>query len=790
MKSIKRILMTSGLLFAVGVLVHPSRTSAQGGQTPGHPIGKITTQGDLIIMELDEGVIPTANLFDLSRHTLRFTKDGTGYRAENLPVEWDSEFGTQLTGAQVVLHNFTFPFSGKTWDTLSVGQTGSITFVGGLPLGARAGGAAGAGARAGAPAAAGAVGGRGAAGGQGGSGRGGGVTIDRFAQLREAASTIMNTVPAICVFMKPRMTGQRYVKELADRVVITWTLTEPSGGIFDFTWVPTVNRFQAVLRRDGSIDLSYDQLAAQDAIVGIYPVVNAGVDRPIATVTDAADAKVAAHLDLRSVKVSTVDGLFLKVTFETRGPVLPEGDPQLAGVTYRVHFDADKPFPAAFDTTDDDVVWTIRGGAAFGRGGGGGGGGAGGRGAGGGGTRYTASGPGVSPAVKMLGNTISLQGTLPAAFTGVTQVALSADVVATPQTAPPTPAPTTSLGPQPSPLTPSVSDQAGPRTVTLSGIWNPSVDLSAATKTDGPYPILYEGFHFAALPRTADMACTVIRALGDKFDFFAWYSDFRVDNQEAGTPSTGPRGGNVTGIGEGSGRGQTYCSDGRLQWQFVQPVYIGSNQGQERSPDGRITGYNLGMSQIGHELGHRWTADATAKVGAETIPLGPTHWARGLQAPAAFPYRRPTEASAMGGGVWQDNYDGTFTQLDDDFFVPATGYSHLDLYLMGFISAAEVPDFFILRNLVRAGSDARGRPIYRGDRTTVTIQDVIASLGPRVPAVEDAQKKFNTGIVAIVLHGATPSRELIERANGLGAAWVDYWATITGHRASMTTVPR
>ena len=63
----------------------------------------------------------------------------------------------------------------------------------------------------------------------------------------------------------------------------------------------------------------------------------------------------------------------------------------------------------------------------------------------------------------------------------------------------------------------------------------------------------------------------------------------------------------------------------------------------------------------------------------------------------------------MGGGVWQDNYDGTFTQLDDDYYVPATGWSYLDLYLMGMIAPSEVPDFFILRNLVRAGSEAEGK---------------------------------------------------------------------------------
>src|SRR3954449_10334764 len=80
-----------------------------------------------------------------------------------------------------------------------------------------------------------------------------------------------------------------------------------------------------------------------------------------------------------------------------------------------------------------------------------------------------------------------------------------------------------------------------------------------------------------------------------------------------------------------------------------------------RSPDGRIPPYNYAVSQIAHEMGHRWSAFVSAKVGAETIVLGPTHWARGLQAQVPFPYQRPTEASLMGGGVWQDNFDGTYT---------------------------------------------------------------------------------------------------------------------------------
>jgi hypothetical protein len=393
------------------------------------------------------------------------------------------------------------------------------------------------------------------------------------------------------------------------------------------------------------------------------------------------------------------------------------------------------------------------------------------------------------------GNTLSMRGTLPQPFAGGEALTVSAEI--------------TRRGG-------NGAEEIGSRTVKLAGIRSPEVHLSSVKPHEGPFPIAYEAFHYFALPNPRDLACTVIQALGDKFDFLAYYSDFRVDNQEAGTPSNGPLGSTgpaVTGIGAEQRGLESYCSQGRFQWEFIQPVYAGSNQMQEwppddvtdtnprniatyrqqlgeRTPDGRIPPYNYAISQIGHEMGHRWSAFVSAKVGGETIPLGPTHWARGLQAPAPFPYQRPTEASAMGGGVWQDNYDGTFTQLDDDYYVPATGYSYLDLYLMGLIAPSEVPDFFILRDLVPAGTDRNGHSVFKANRTRVTIENVIAAEGPRSPDVDHAQKKFNTGMVVIVGHGKLPSAALIERANGIRARWIDYWETVTGHRASMTATPR
>ncbi len=735
----------------------PARAQ-EPGEPPGKPIGKVSVVRNLILLDLDEGALGQEKLFDLGRRTVRFTPGDGGYRVNNQPLRWDADFGQKMTGPKVSLHNFSFPFSGKTWDSFSVGVTGSIRF-GEMPTG------------------------HGPEFGGGPRVDEGGVSIGRFDALTEGAVRLANTVPAICVFFKPRMSGDRYVKELADRAVVTWDVTEPYGNIQDFTWFKTINRFQVVLHQDGAIEMSYDQLAAKDAIVGIYPLITGGTEKPLATLPGEQRGSAAPNLNLQDVKISVVDGLFVKAMFETAGPVLPEGDAGLSGVTYRIYFGAHKPSLGSATPARDEVAWTIRGfvprNQAEGRT-----------------SQYFAFGPGVSRGVKVSGNTISIQGILPAALEGAGQIDVHAEAAE---------------GDAPQPVS-----QVPIHLVALNGLRNPEVHLAAVKPQDGPFALVYEAFHYYALPNPRDMTCSVIKALGDKFDFLAYYSDFRVDNQEAGTPSDGPLGavgGAVTGIGAKQEGLESYCTPGRFQWQFIQPVYIDSNQGQERPPagapvgtthdityyqqqlaeisqDGKIPPYMYAMSQIAHEMGHRWAAFVSAKIGDETIPLGPVHWARGLQAQVPFPYRRPTEASIMGGGVWQDNFDGTYTQLDDDYYVPATGWSYLDLYLMGLIAPAEVPDFFLLRNLAPAGKDANGHPMFKADRTKVTIREVIAAEGPRVPGVDKSQRQFNTGMVMVVQHGQKPSDKLLDRTEAIRKLWIEYFSITTGHRASMTANPK
>jgi hypothetical protein len=59
-----------------------------------------------------------------------------------------------------------------------------------------------------------------------------------------------------------------------------------------------------------------------------------------------------------------------------------------------------------------------------------------------------------------------------------------------------------------------------------------------------------------------------------------------------------------------------------------------------------------------------------------------------------------------------------------------------------------------------------------------------------MPDVDHSQRKFNTGMVVVVEHGKKPSKDLLEKTDGIRLRWMDYWDNTTGHRASMTTDPK
>jgi hypothetical protein len=179
-------------------------SNAQHYGEPGKSVGDVSVRDNLVVLTLNEGALGSANLFDLEHRTVRFLPDGAQYRIENASEWWDPDFGPEYTGPKVALTRMSFLFFGKSWKEFSVGTTGTITF-GATPI-------------AGEP-------GRGGA----GIGRDGGLAIERFAELQQAGRELVNTTPAIAAFFKPRLSGKRYVKELEDRTVVTWILSEPSA---------------------------------------------------------------------------------------------------------------------------------------------------------------------------------------------------------------------------------------------------------------------------------------------------------------------------------------------------------------------------------------------------------------------------------------------------------------------------------------------------------------------------------------------------------------------------------
>ena len=307
-----------------------------------------------------------------------------------------------------------------------------------------------------------------------------------------------------------------------------------------------------------------------------------------------------------------------------------------------------------------------------------------------------------------------------------------------------------------------------------------------------------EVFHYPAIrdrgAGVASISCRIIEVLGDEFDFFAFNSQSRVDAQEHG-PAHGFGGyywGNISAEVQGIGlRGdrRTPC-ESRLKTTWGFPVWMkaGTVVNENYANDGHDTPYDEGLTYFAHEIAHTWLAYASYLVNGERTPMqvdsGVGHWALGLHAPAPFSWDGASNGSVMGGAFWRENVDGTFSPTVG-WWTKAGGFSWLDLYLMGLAAPGEVPDMFILRNLQQVTSDREGP--YTGEKETITIEQIIAAIGPRDPPAERAPKAVNMGFVYFLLPGETLDPELIREHAQYRDRALDHWRHITGGRGQLTT---
>ncbi len=223
----------------------------------------------------------------------------------------------------------------------------------------------------------------------------------------------------------------------------------------------------------------------------------------------------------------------------------------------------------------------------------------------------------------------------------------------------------------------AAADAVTPQSVTLSGLASPEQDLSSLTAQSGT---VRDDLRVVSLPEAAE------RARSDLHGDQGARRPLRLSRVLLGLPRRQPGGRHAEhrsarrrpgrrrrhGHRRGAARarqllhardafsgsscsrctpGRTRCRNGRrtaITDTSLRNIISYTHQIGERTPDRRLLPYNYGVSQIAHEMGHRWSAFVSARIGTETIPLGPTHWARGLHAPVAFPY--PAAERSLGDG--------------------------------------------------------------------------------------------------------------------------------------------
>jgi subtilase family serine protease/Tol biopolymer transport system component/fibronectin type 3 domain-containing protein len=192
------------------------------------------------------------------------------------------------------------------------------------------------------------------------------------------------------------------------------------------------------------------------------------------------------------------------------------------------------------------------------------------------------------------------------------------------------------------------------------------------------------------------------------------------------------------------------------------------------------TGFDFTISVLAHEVLHQWgpsvrfmqedDALSDALIGHQGA-----HWSYLLDSDASLEY----------GADWKDNGDGTFTSVGVRRF-----FSPLDLYLMGYYKPGEVPPFYLIEN---PDIDKTGLPeenvTIRGTKRELTIDDIIAAEGPRIPSAGEAQHDYRFAFVLLAGQDETVTEEQILALNNIRKEFMTRYAILTGGRGIAQVYP-
>jgi hypothetical protein len=311
-------------------------------------------------------------------------------------------------------------------------------------------------------------------------------------------------------------------------------------------------------------------------------------------------------------------------------------------------------------------------------------------------------------------------------------------------------------------------------------IWTPQIGLAtirtnlAATNQETDYVVNYVATK-AQLTNfnAAFWASNFFKLHADKYDFlnFVHVAGARGNRYHAGVRN------GVQGIGlplftNNAG----YGSAGRLQGYSVFPI--------SSFFDGAAPAFS-------HEYGHQWMNFLSATIYSNGVP----HWPKGDIAINVMGFSIP--GSGAGG-----NFSYTFTTNGSGGYVTGPGvgtnlstFNPMELYLMGFAPSNAVPTYFVFAD--QNVSPTNGQVFTANEFTLITISNVIAAQGARVPADTNSQRIFRCATIILSEQLLDPNamslydffarriegKQPVAYVDGLAGGTANPWFVATGGRS-------
>jgi len=190
----------------------------------------------------------------------------------------------------------------------------------------------------------------------------------------------------------------------------------------------------------------------------------------------------------------------------------------------------------------------------------------------------------------------------------------------------------------------------------------------------------------------------------------------------------------------------------------------------------QFSGMVEGVEILGQEMAHRFAAFAEVP-GEGMLGRQGSHWS----------FFMNTDASVMEGNRWIEEGNGFLTTAGFETF------SQLDQYLMGVLDAGSVTEpLFVIQSPTQtggrtAGSEPEVGVSIRGDRRDLTMTEIIAQMGPRVPDSAVAPNVFTLAFLLVVPDGAPVPPGDLDRLELFRRTFVSWFQQETDGLGSIDT---